>query len=72
MGIAIPDFEDPNFGAGNDDNDDDSDLQAELERMENGGGSSSKARPKPNQKKPGILVTDETLTNHFYSQTHLF
>jgi hypothetical protein len=53
MGIQIPDFDDPNFGANDDD--DDGDLEAELKLLQQDAGGSTSKRPKANQKKSGAL-----------------
>jgi hypothetical protein len=58
MGLSMPDFDDPNFGVGDDDIDE-GDLEAELAALEGGAGGPSKARGKTNQKKPGTLLSNE-------------
>jgi hypothetical protein len=56
MGIAMPDFDDPNFGA--DDGEDDSDLAAELEMLQQDGGVPAKKRATDTKKKPGSSYFD--------------
>ncbi len=52
MGIQIPNFDDPNFGA-NDDDEDDGDLEAELRQIQEDVGGPTSKKPKANQKKSG-------------------
>jgi len=52
MGIQIPNFDDPNFGA-NDDDEDDGDLEAELRQIQEDVGGPTLKKPKANQKKSG-------------------
>jgi hypothetical protein len=57
MGISMPNFDDPNFGA--DGGEDDADLAAELEMLEQGAGGPAKKRPKDMKKKPGSSCLDQ-------------
>jgi coiled-coil and C2 domain-containing protein 1 len=56
MGISMPNFDDPNFGA--DGGEDDADLAAELEMLEQGAGGPAKKRPKDMKKKPAASTQD--------------
>jgi hypothetical protein len=55
MGIQIPDFDDPNFGA-NDDDDDDESLEAELRLIQGSARGPTSKRPNANQKKSGSFL----------------
>lgn len=71
MGFSVPDFDDPNFGAGDDDVDD-GDLEAELEQLQRGAGAPVKARPKPDPKKSGTLFSNENWMNHGRDKTYMW
>ena len=52
MGFQIPNFDEPNIGADNDDDDDES-LEDELSRIQEEIGGHTSKRSKGSQKKPG-------------------
>jgi hypothetical protein len=52
MGIQIPNFDDPNFGANVHDGDDE-DLEAELRQMQQDLGGPTAKKSRANQKKSG-------------------
>lgn len=58
MGIEIPDFDNPNIGA---DDDDDESLEAELMAMQQGAGGPASRKSKANQKKPGSFFSADFL-----------
>jgi hypothetical protein len=55
MGLQIPNFDDPNMGADDDDGDDD--FEAELKLMQQDAGSPVSKRPKTKPKKPGSFFS---------------